>query len=260
MSVPTASTTSATRRGVAMPVVSAQVMAAQPLSRSRCGQGGDVGRGDLALVGRAEAAAEHRVDRDVAGHRADPGDGLGRLVDRHAHVALAVGLRHRRGDGELVDLALERQLGAPHVRHQRRVAHARRPRHRGQHLGGPRHGRHRLRRHERHRLDAGHPGGDQRLDEPHPVLDRDRRLRLEPVPRPDVTDDDGVGQRGQVHRTSVPPVARDRQPGRQTGGTPWRRSLKWRSLPWARARRRTTSPRRSGKSTTASITSSEARR
>ena len=35
MSVPTASTTSATRRGVAMPVVSAQVMAAQPLSRSR---------------------------------------------------------------------------------------------------------------------------------------------------------------------------------------------------------------------------------
>ena len=80
---------------------------AQPLRQRR-----HVRRADVALVGRAEAAAEHGVDGHVAGDRADAGDRVGGLVDRHAHVALAVGLRQRGGDRELVDVALERQLGA----------------------------------------------------------------------------------------------------------------------------------------------------
>ena len=71
-----------------------------------------------------------------------------------------------------------------------------------------------------------HPGGDQRLDQPHPVVDRDRRLGLQPVARPDVAD--------RRRRRA----ARQRH---QTGGTPWRRSEKWRSLPSASARRRTSS-------------------
>ena len=154
------------------------------------------------------------------------GDRLGRLVDRHADVALAVGLRQRRGDGELVDLALEGQLGATDVGDERRVPHAlateapaastsAAPAMAGTAFGDT-------------NATASMrvtPAADQRLDEPHPVLDRDRGLRLQAVPRPDVTDDDGVGQRRQVHRTSVPPrrpptanQARRVRPGGRRGG------------------------------------------
>ena len=56
--------TSSMRRGVAMPVVSAQVIAAQPTSRSRCASRATAAGRDVALVGRAEGAAQHGVDRD----------------------------------------------------------------------------------------------------------------------------------------------------------------------------------------------------
>ena len=77
-----------------------------------------LGGRDLALVGRPEAAAQHGVDRHRAGELADSRDRLGGLVDGHPHVALAVGLREGGGDGQLVDVAFERELRAPHVGHQ----------------------------------------------------------------------------------------------------------------------------------------------
>ncbi len=222
-----------------------------PLVREAAGQGHHLGRIGVALVGRPERARDHGVDRDPRrpGQGGDLGDGGLGLLHRHLHVALVVGGRERDGDRELVDAGLQRQFGAPSVGDQRGVADVWGPADPGQDLGGTGHGGHRLGRHERHRLDAAQSGVPERLDQPDPIRHRHRSLRLEPVAGPDVADGDGSRQ-GRPG------------PGRphQTGGTPWRRSEKWRSFPTARANRRMISARRCSGSTMTSTTSSEARR
>jgi len=42
--------------------------------------------------------------------------------------------------------------------------------------------------HERRNLDAAHPGGDQGVDQAHPVGHRHRRLVLQAIARPDLAD------------------------------------------------------------------------
>src|SRR5204863_3665469 len=62
------------------------------------------------------------------------------------------------------------------------------------HLGRVGHGRDRLRRHERDRLDLREVRAAQHVDEPCPVLDGHRLLGLEAVARPDLADRHALGQ------------------------------------------------------------------
>jgi hypothetical protein len=208
-----------------------------------------VGRSERVLVGRAEGARHHGVDRHVAGgaRRCDHvGDHRDRLVDLHADVAPVVDGRGRDGDGQLVDPGRQRQLGPPQVGDQRGVGDARAAVDPGHHVGGAGHRRDRLGRDEGGHLDRRHPGVGQGVDQGDARRHGHRLLGLETVAGTDVADGDAARQL--------------RQGRHQTGGTPWRRSEKWRSLRSARSSRRTSSSRSASGSMTASTTISDASR
>ena len=182
-------------------------------------------RGHAGGVAEAQAvgAAVAQARRDAARPRASgtsPSYGQPNAVDTIASTGVpgAVGQRGELGSPPSIDssterftlrrlcvsLALtttsssstagrERQLGALHVGHQRPVR-----RHPGRRVmpamtsSAPAMGGIAFGRHERHRLDLAQPGGAQRVDQPDPVLDRDRRLVLQAVARAHLADLDGA--------------------------------------------------------------------
>ena len=144
---------------------------------------------DVALVGAAERGRDDRLDRG-AGVVHELGDlvrGDERLGDRPPHVVQVVRLARAHHELHLVGGGRDRALGAPHVGHERRVGHSRPAGDLGHHVLGAGHGRDRARRDERRGLDAAQAGGRQGVDEPDPLGDRDRRLVLQAVARPDLT-------------------------------------------------------------------------
>ncbi len=90
-------------------------------------------------------------------------------------------------------LCRDRPLGAFGVGNERRIGDAVDPFDPRHHLVGTRHRRDRLGRDERRGLDAPQSGARQRVDQADAVVDRNRRLVLQPVARPDLADLDACG-------------------------------------------------------------------
>ena len=155
---------------------------------------GDALGRDIAFVRTPERGRHDGLDRHVLAVREV--DELARrdqrLGDAAAHVLLVVGLARGDHELELVGLRRQRELGALRVRHERAVRHAGTAVDAGHDLVGAGHRRDRFGRHERRGLDAPEPGARERVDQPHPVGDRHRRLVLQPVARSDLSDLDAL--------------------------------------------------------------------
>src|SRR5207249_8035240 len=81
-------------------------------------------------------------------------------------------------------------LSAPSVRNERRILNALLPAHALPHLPGIGHGRDGFRRDERNSFYLRNTGGRERVDQASAGLHRQRLLRLQSVPRPDLPDGD----------------------------------------------------------------------
>ena len=166
-------------------------MSSAPRSRRRRARPATRSGVDVALVGAAEGGGHAGLDRPAGGvgHLDDPGDlapGFRRRrAPRLRRLWVVAGRHHRL---ELVGAGGQRPLRPPPVGRQRGVGHPRPAGDGGQHLLGAGHGRDGLGPHERRHLDAAHAGGRQRVDQPHPVGHRHRRLVLQPVAGPDLPD------------------------------------------------------------------------
>ena len=154
--------------------------------------------GDVALVGAAEADADHPLAAQarLAGAAEHALEAAERLLDRAVDVLAVVRLAGAQEDVDLVEPVAQRQrvLQPPLVRDQHRQAHVVRHVDAGEHVGRVGQLRDDVRPHEARDLQPLEAGRCEQLDQPHLIVGRHHLgLVLEPVPGPDLADVDVHG-------------------------------------------------------------------
>ena len=169
------------RGGVAMPVVSASVIAAAPPSRSR------MTRSTTCSMAMSPSYGEPKVHDTTASTGTPPATRqMAPIWATDSAISILTLRRLYSADAEIVTVnsstpAASRHLGAAQVGNERGAHHPVGPSHGGDDFGRARHRRNGRWADERGHLEVSHPGGEQRVDQCDPIGDRDGRLALQPV-------------------------------------------------------------------------------